>query len=380
MAGGVSIPDKLVTRTVSFDCKTPVAKVLPSLDKYKAVIINKRNAYYGIIDSHAMYDAGRGLRLSTNQNIERYAVKAPKITNSTPIDDAVYYFYSARVRALPFLYGDKVGGIFERSTLLKMLLSLGILESMQVSEVMTTPVLSIDANANISEAMSAMRTHNVKRLAVLQGGKFLGIVTGHDIMSKFALSADRLPELKSKPYSPSNVPVSSVMVSNVVSIPQDMGISDAVRQFIEHNISSLVVTKKGMPVGIITVFDVLESIIARRHIQERRVYISGLDSYTYMYQDDLREELNRFVSDVERLHGMHIDYITLRIKGKPRAYEFYVRLSLNRKGIISLHVMDYKFETAFRDLLKKLKVQVLKEKGYMMTMRKVNTLREEESP
>ena len=69
--------------------------------------------------------------------------------------------------------GEKIGGIFlERKTLLKMILSLGILESMQVREVMTTPVLSIDAKANISEALSAMRLHNVKRLAVLRDGKF----------------------------------------------------------------------------------------------------------------------------------------------------------------------------------------------------------------
>ncbi len=372
MSGDVSIPDTLVTKTMSFDCKTPVSKVLPSLDKYNAVIINKRKAYYGIIDSHALYNAGHGLKLSTGESVEKYAVKVPKITNSTSIDDAVYYFYSSRVRALPFLYGEKIGGILERKTLLKMLLSLGILESMQIREVMTTPVLSIDASANISEAISAMRMHNVKRLAVLQDGKFSGLVTGHDIMYKFAIPSDRLPDMKSKPSSPSNVPVSSVMVSNVVSISQDRGISDAVRQFVEHNISSLVVTKKGMPVGMLTVFDVLESIIARRHIQERRVYISGFDSYTYQYQDDLREELNKFMTDVERLHGMHIDYITLRIKGKQHAYQFYVRLSLNRRGIISLHVMDYRFETAFRELLKKLKAQVLNEKDYMLTMRKVN--------
>jgi CBS domain-containing protein len=378
MGGAINIPDKLVTRTVFFDCKTPVAKVLPSLDKYKAVIISKHNDYYGIVDSQAMYNAMRGLRLSSSESIEKYVVKVPRITSSTPIDDVVYYFYSTRARALPFLYGEKIGGILERRTLLKMLLSLGILESMQVGEAMTTPVLSIDASASVSEAVAAMRKHNVKRLAVMQGGKFSGLITDYDIMRRFAIAADRLPELKTKQYSPSNVPISSVMVSNAISISQNLGISDAVRQFIEHNVSSLIVTKKGVPVGIITVFDVLESIIARRHIQERRVYISGLDSYTYQYQDDLREELNSFVADVERLHGMRIDYITLRIKGRLRAYEFYVRLSLNRNGVISLHVTNYKFETAFRELLKKLKVQVLKEKGYMLTMRKVNLLRESE--
>ena len=140
----------------------------------------------------------------------------------------------------------------------------------------------------------------------------------------------------------------------------------------------MIVTKNGTPVGILTVFDVLESIVARRHIQEKRVYISGLDSYTYQYQDDLREELNKFVADVEKLHGMRIDYLTLRIKGKPRAYQLYVRLSLGRNGIISLQVRDYKFEPAFRELIKKLKIEVLREKSHIMTLRKVNTLREEE--
>jgi hypothetical protein len=76
---------------------------------------------------------------------------------------------------------------------------------------------------------------------------------------------------------------------------------------------------------------------------------------------------------------MHIDYLTLRIKGKPGAYQMYVRLSLRGKGIISLHVRNYRFEAAFADLLKKLKTQIFEEKRYLLTMRKVNLLREEEA-
>jgi signal-transduction protein with cAMP-binding, CBS, and nucleotidyltransferase domain len=380
MADAINIPDKLITKTEFFDCKTSMSKVLPSLDRHAAVIINKDNAYYGIVDSHAVYNAVRGLRLSTGESVEKYAVRVPRITNSTSIDDAIYYFYSARVRALPFLHGDKIGGILERKTLLKMLLSLGILESMRVSEAMMTPVLYIDADANVSEAMAAMRAHNVKRLAVMQDGKFYGLVTGHDIMHKFAINEQRLPEKRTKQdYSPSNMPISSVMVSNVMSISQDLGISDAVRQFIENDVSSLVVMKKGVPVGMLTVFDILESIMARRRIQERRIYISGLDSYTYQYQDDLREALNKFVAEVERLHGMRIDYMTVRVKGRPRAYELYVRLSLDKRGIISIHVSNYRFEDAFRDLLKRLKIQVLREKDHILRLRKANTLRDVES-
>ncbi len=380
MIEDINIPDKLVAKTVFFDYKTPVGKVFQSLDKYKAVIITKNKEYYGIVDSKSIYRAGHSLKLPSSESIGKYAVRVPRITNSTAVDDVVYYFYSARVRALPFMNGDKIGGILERNTLLKMLLSLGALESLQVREAMTTPVLAIDSNANVSEAFASMHGHNVDRLAVLQGGKFTGLVTGYDIMRKFAVSPDRLPEGKTKSYSPSNVPVSSIMVSNVVSIPQDLGISDAVRQFIEHNISSLLVTKNAAPIGIITVFDVLENIMVRKRIHERRVYVSGFDSYTYQYQDDLREALNKFMSEIEKLHGMHIDYITLRIKGKPGAYQLYVRLSLRKNGIISIHVRNYRFEAAFADLLKKLKVQVFKEKSYLLTMRKVNLLREGEAP
>ncbi len=379
MDNRISIPSRLITKTEYFDSSTPAVKVAPALTRHEAVIINKGGAYYGIVDSRAMYRAERGLVLDKNEQIAKYAVQAPRITGSTPIDDVVYYFYNSRRKALPFLYGDKVGGVLERKTFLKMLLSLKVLESMRVREVMSTPVLSIDASASVSEAAAAMRQHNVKRLAVLANGRLAGLVTNHDISRKFAVTGERMP-LLAKRYTPSNITVSSVMEPNVVSISQDAGVSDAMRQFVERNISSLIVTKKGAPIGIITVFDVLEGIVARRRIQERRVYISGLDAYTYQYQDELREALNNFIAETERLHGMSIDYLTLRVKGiKLKSYEMYVRLYLGRKGALSIHVNDYRFEAAFRELLKKLRAQVVKEKGYLMTMKKVNLLREAET-
>jgi hypothetical protein len=54
-------------------------------------------------------------------------------------------------------------------------------------------------------------------------------------------------------------------------------------------------------VGIVTVTDVFESVIARKKIEERKVFLSGFDANTYQYEDAAREELKSFVENIERL-------------------------------------------------------------------------------
>lgn len=50
-----------------------------------------------------------------------------------------------------------------------------------VSEAMTTPVISIDENADVLEAASAMLAHRIKRLPVTSEGRLIGIISRIDI-------------------------------------------------------------------------------------------------------------------------------------------------------------------------------------------------------
>lgn len=363
-----NIPKELISNTFTVDYNTSMSKVSSYLKKYPAIIVNKNKEYYGVVDSRTIYRANRSLKLSINEKVEKFSAKAPKINNSTSIYDVVYYFYRSEVRALPYSTGNKIVGVLERRTFLKVLLSMNMLDKLKVNQVMTTPVLAIDGKASIAQAKSIMRDRKVNRLIVLEGGKFSGLITNYDITNQFSHNLERRPDWKDETYSPSNISIKSIMESDPRSIDFNRAASDAVRDMIENKVSSLVVTKGSNPIGVITVTDVLESILARNKTAKDKVFTSGFDDDTYQYQEDTKAELNSLIAHVEKLSGIDVDYITFKVKKThSKLYEMQIRLSLGKHGMISMHNTKYLFDDALKDLITKVRHKVMKEKETIIT-------------
>ena len=117
-----------------------MSSVIMHLKKYPAVVLYKDKDYYGIVDSRSIYRARHGLKLQEGEKVERFATKVPQITNSTQVYELVNSFYKSGVKALPYSNGSKITGVLERRTLLKVLLSLNLVEGIQINQAMTTPV------------------------------------------------------------------------------------------------------------------------------------------------------------------------------------------------------------------------------------------------
>jgi CBS domain-containing protein len=373
-----NIPKELISSALNIDYKMPISKAISNLKKYPAVIVYKDKEYFGIVDSRAIYRAKKGLKLSSSERVEKFTTKVPKISNSTSIYDLIYYFYKSGVKALPYSTGNKITGVLERKTLLKVLLSLNIMKDMQVNQAMTTPVLAIDSKASLAQAAATMREKNVNRLVVLEDSRFAGLLTNYDVAKKYTMmTSDHLPEMKTEVYKPANVAIKSIMERNAKSVEYNRPIAEAVRDMVENNISSLIVLKGGKPIGIMTVTDVFESILARQKTEPSKIFMSGFDDKTYQYEDEARESLKSFADSIERLSGIEVDYITLKVKSiRSKIYEMQVRVSLGKHGIISMNTTEYLFGDALNDIMTKLKNRIIKEKDSIVTNKREN-LREE---
>ena len=51
---------------------------------------------------------------------------------------------------------------------------------------MISPVVTINADADLHEAFALVRTHGVRRLAVLREGQFVGMITIDDLLVDLA--------------------------------------------------------------------------------------------------------------------------------------------------------------------------------------------------
>ncbi|HUC38705.1 MAG TPA: CBS domain-containing protein [Candidatus Acidoferrum sp.] len=374
-ASHINIPKELISKTESFDASTPISKVLSAVDKYGAVVVNKSNQYYGIIDNRSLYNSR--ISAGKRESAGKFASVLPAINDSTSVDEMMLGFHKSRAKALPYSSGRRITGVIKRFTLLKILLSLNLLSDVAVSEAMTAPVLAVDASASISQARAAMREGKVSRLVVLQNRKLFGIITNHDILYNHSKTEERLPEMKSRPYGSTSADISAIANNNLVIVDYSKSLADVARAMVERDVSSVIVTRKGNPVGIITVYDIFGSMLAKRNIEDQKIFISGLDDNTREYEDEIRDSLKAFMKKAEKIHGASTPYMTVNIKkGHGKTYEMHARLSLGGRGTLYVHASDYSMERTVNRLLSKLMSETKRMKEMSQSIRKISTFKE----
>src|SRR5881398_2032748 len=78
--------------------------------------------------------------------------------------------------------GETIGIITERDIVQRIAAKNLLPSNVTVGEAMSKPVVTIKAGANITDAAKLMNQRKIRRLAVIEGGKLMGILTMKDIL------------------------------------------------------------------------------------------------------------------------------------------------------------------------------------------------------
>ncbi len=81
--------------------------------------------------------------------------------------------------------GNPVGMITERDVLERVLMAKKDMYNTQAKDVMSKPVISIEADRSIKEALELMQKHHIRRLAATEKGTLIGIVTERRLLREF---------------------------------------------------------------------------------------------------------------------------------------------------------------------------------------------------
>ncbi|MFI5042243.1 MAG: CBS domain-containing protein [Acidimicrobiales bacterium] len=102
------------------------------------------------------------------------------------IRDAAASMEHAGVGALAIIDVGRLVGIVTDRDLVRRALAPGLSPDARVDSVMTTPVTTIDADADLHSAFALFRTHAVRRLAVVRAEQFVGMITVDDLLIDLA--------------------------------------------------------------------------------------------------------------------------------------------------------------------------------------------------
>jgi len=142
---------------------------------------------------------------------------------------------------------------------------------MFVGDRMSHPVITIQPEMPVIEALSLMKREHIRRAPVLKDGKMVGIVSDKDLLNASPSPATTLSVWELN-YLISKILVKDVMSKNVITITEDTPIEEAARVMLDNKIGGLPVMRGEAVIGMITetnLFKVFSEMMGARHMGVR---------------------------------------------------------------------------------------------------------------
>lgn len=116
---------------------------------------------------------------------------------------------------------------------------------MEIKNIMTKTVATINAEDTVERAAQMMKEHNVGSIPVCRGEKVVGVITDRDIALRSTAEGQNVKQQK----------VKDIMTSNPVTGTPNMDVHEAARIMSERQIRRLPIVENDKVVGIVALGD-----------------------------------------------------------------------------------------------------------------------------
>lgn len=116
--------------------------------------------------------------------------------------------------------------------------------SLNISQNMSPNLVTVSENMKVEEALMVMKNHHFRHLCVVNhDNKIVGLISDRDLL---------------KSLNSEEIEISQIMTKNIRKFDIKTNIKEIVSAMVQLKISSILITREGFPVGIITVEDMLQ--------------------------------------------------------------------------------------------------------------------------
>lgn len=121
----------------------------------------------------------------------------PTLAPDAPVLAALELMAARDAGVVVVLDGERIAGIVtERDYARKVELAGQAARDTRLAAIMTTPVIAVPPSAALLDCARLLHEHRIHHLPVVEGGRLLGILSGHDVLEALvAAEARQLKEL-----------------------------------------------------------------------------------------------------------------------------------------------------------------------------------------
>ncbi len=138
---------------------------------------------------------------------------------------------------------------------------------MNVGKRISSPLITVQPDLPISEALDLMKREKIRHIPVIQKGTMVGIVTRNDLLNASPSKATSLSIWEIN-YLLNKITVADVMTKNVITTSEDTPVEEAARIMTDNQISCLPILRGEELIGIITETDLFKlflELLGARH-------------------------------------------------------------------------------------------------------------------
>ena len=309
-----------------------------------------------------------------NTKVSTILQPVPELAPDTPLPVAAEKLISTGFRAIPVVKGKSLAGVLSRSDLVRALVEARALEGVSARDFMTPNLQAIGEDETVDRAVQLMGSLGERSIPVVDKNRHLkGVIGLKDVADLFAR-----PKVREQYGDRAGreqkvtIAVGSVMRYPPITIGPDADVQRAAELMAKNRISSVIVTDKDEPVGIITTQDLMQFLAGLVERKQLFVEVSGLedepsDTYDEIY-DLIQKEMQRLAEIVEQ-RTLTIHFQKYSPEGDRFKYSLRARFATAHR-IYHAHHFDWDLHAALKGLLDTLHKRILKEKERLETERK----------
>ena len=190
---------------------------------------------------------------------------------------------------------------------------------MLVKDWMSQPVITVNEDDSMQDAMSLLKKHKIRMLPVMKKAKLTGVITDRDLKRASASDATSL-EIHELLYLLSKIKVKNLMTKKPISVPIDFTVEETAEVLLKHKINGVpVIDKSGKLAGVITQTDLFKVIISLTGVGKRGI------QFGFKLED--RPGSIKDVADVIRTYKGRMVSILTSYDGAPEGYRWaYIRV------------------------------------------------------
>ncbi|UPV74471.1 CBS domain-containing protein [Halorussus limi] len=338
----MDISDAVTTEYVDVNPGTRLGKLRGLFDEDRgldAIIVRGEGKFDGLVTRKELVSSHRNPD-SKAQSVVR---QPPKIERTEDVRETARLMVENGVKLLPVFEDGVFQGVVTATGLLEMVHD--NLAALDVSDVYTSELLTVDPDDNLGEVINLIRTHRFTRVPVVDDGEAVGMISLFDLVD-FTTRKNKQEQGGNSDATDSfgggvsksqgrthggwgersgfearllDLPARDVMNSPVATITPDAGLDEALDAMLEKNYSSLVVVPEEFsePAGIVTETDLLRALTWTED-ETYDVQVFGVDLMDDLSREDVADRIEEIDGKYQKMDVLEANVVFHRHKEKLR--------------------------------------------------------------